>query len=162
MVQLRSTFQGSQGEVELAMELTMWPNQCSAGEKRWTMSRGCHDGALGEAARLGTRWRGRESSPKCGGARRGRRRAKCGAMDGWVARLRRLGGVWRSSGRVGADWRGCRRCTADRWPDTRRRVKLCPTESMCEAHECSDWNPIFVDVLLTIHSVVFARICPNG
>jgi len=79
-----------------------------------------------------------------------------------MARLRHPDGAWHSSGQVGTDWRGRHQCTADGWPDTPRRVKLCPTETMSEARDCSDGIPIFVDVLLAIYSVVFARICPNG
>ena len=55
-----------------------------------------------------------------------------------MARLRRPDSVWRSSGRAGTDWWGRRRHTVDRWPDTRRRVTLCPTETMSEARDCID------------------------
>jgi len=50
-----------------------------------------------------------------------------------MAHLRHPGGTWRSSGRAGTNWRGHHRHTTDRWPDTQRRVKLCPTETMSEA-----------------------------
>ena len=55
-----------------------------------------------------------------------------------MARLRRPGGVWRSSRHARTDWWGRRRRTADRWPDTWRQVKLCLTETMSEARDCSD------------------------
>jgi len=110
--------------------------------------RGRRGGALGGVARLGTWWRGRESSPNHDGACRERRRRKWEALGVWMVHLRRPGGVWHSSGRVGANWLGRHWRTPDRWPDTRWQVKLYPTESMTDAHDCSDWNPIFVDVSL--------------
>jgi len=46
-----------------------------------------------------------------------------------MARLRHPSSAWRLIDDVGADRRGHRRCTADRWPDTRRRVSSVQTES---------------------------------
>ena len=74
-------------------------------------------------------WLGWRSSPKRGGARHGRRRAQCGALEGRMARLRRPLGAWRLVDDVGANRRGRRRRTADRWPDTRRRTVSVQTES---------------------------------
>ena len=45
-----------------------------------------------------------------------------------MARLRRPLGAWRLVDVVGADRRGHRRRTADRWPDTRRRASSVQTE----------------------------------
>jgi len=50
-----------------------------------------------------------------------------------MARLRRPPGAWRLVDVVGADKRGRRRRTADRWPDTRRRVSSAQTESVSES-----------------------------
>jgi len=52
------------------------------GERDGRQGRGRRGGALDEAARLGTRWCGREKSPKRGGARRGDGGGQCGALQG--------------------------------------------------------------------------------
>jgi len=46
-----------------------------------------------------------------------------------MARLRHPPGAWQLVDVVGADKRGRRWRTADRWPDTRRRVSSVQTES---------------------------------
>jgi len=51
------------------------------------------------------------------------------ALSEWRARLRRPLGAWRLGDAVGADRRGRRRCTVDRWPDTQRRMVFVQTES---------------------------------
>ena len=42
------------------------------------------------------------------------------------------------------------------WPTTDE------TESIDSVAIGSDWNLIFVDILLAIYLIVFAQICPNG
>ena len=54
-------------------------------------------------------------------------------LDGSVTRLRRPPGAWRLVDDVGADRRGRRRRTTDRWPDTRRRVSSVQTESAIQS-----------------------------
>jgi len=79
-----------------------------------------------------------------------------------MTRLRRPPGAWRLVVDVGAEKRGHRRRTADRWPDTRRRASSVQLKHFSESSDCSDRNSNFVDVLLEIHSVVLARICTFG
>ena len=55
-----------------------------------------------------------------------------------MARLRRPLGAWRLEDDVGADRRDHRWHTADRWPDTRRRVSSVRTESVSESPDRSD------------------------
>jgi len=55
-----------------------------------------------------------------------------------MARLRRPPGAWRLVDDVGADRRDRRRRTADRWPDTQRRVRSVRTESVSESPDGSD------------------------
>jgi len=98
-------------------------------ERGGRRGRGRRGGALGGLAWPEMRWCGRESSPKHGGARRGDGGAKCGALEGRMAGLRRPSGAWRLVGDAGADRRGHRWCTANRWPDTRRRVSSVQTET---------------------------------
>jgi len=55
-----------------------------------------------------------------------------------MARLRRPLGAWCLVDDVGADRRDRRQRTADRWPDTRWRVRSVRTESVSESLDCSD------------------------
>ena len=50
-----------------------------------------------------------------------------------MARLRRPPGAWQLVDDVGANMRGHRRRTVDRWPDTRRRISSVQTESAIES-----------------------------
>jgi len=52
-----------------------------------------------------------------------------------MARLRHPLGAWRLVDDVGADRRDRQRRTADRWPDTRRRVSSVRTESVSKSPE---------------------------
>ena len=54
-----------------------------------------------------------------------------------MARLRRPLGAWRLVDDIGADRSGHQRRTADRWPDTRRRVSSAQTEPFSESADCS-------------------------
>jgi len=89
-------------------------------------------------AELWADWLGRRRDGTAGRARRGRRRTQCGTLEGRMARLRRPLGAWCLVDDVGADRRDCRRRTAARWPDTRRRVRSVRTESVSESLDCSD------------------------
>jgi len=55
-----------------------------------------------------------------------------------MARLRCPLGAWRLVDDVGADRRDHRQRTADRWPDTRRRVNSAQTETFTESFDHSD------------------------